>query len=332
MSVIHTALDNFLQAELTLSTWQITQGSKSHLYIRSLLGNKWTQDPTFPRLIDGDFLSGSYARGTKIFPLDDIDVMMVIDGAGLYAIRKGETINAEVRGSSHGINPVMQHLNVNGLLSSRKVIELFCDALRQSHPNSKVKPSGQAVNVQLANGLGIDVVPCFHIIPRNLEREFYYIPIGGTSDYWLTTNPKIDAEITEGFDLTHDGKFKGLVRLVKHWNKVFNAGRLRSYHLETLTWWAFQDFAGQITQFDIALLHFFRRAQTLLAVPCPDATQLGEPVDGYLMDVDRQTSLQKIAETIDLLFKAGYLFGSTNEATKLHAWKLLLGEQIKTAA
>ena len=71
MPQIHTALNTLLNNHLTLSEAQISQGSKSHNYIRELLANKSGKDNSFPRLVDGDFLSGSYARSTKIFPLDD---------------------------------------------------------------------------------------------------------------------------------------------------------------------------------------------------------------------------------------------------------------------
>ncbi len=87
-----------LLGKIGVSQAQRSQGSTSHQHIRGLLDSKWQSDSSFPWLTDGDFLSGSYARGTKIYPLDDIDVMVVIDGTGLNAIRGGQVLDAEVRG------------------------------------------------------------------------------------------------------------------------------------------------------------------------------------------------------------------------------------------
>lgn len=328
MSTIHTSLENLLDNHLTLSAPQITQGSKSHTYIRELLANKSTQDSTFPRLIDGDFLSGSYARGTKIYPLDDIDVMMVIDGTGLFAIREGQILNAEVRGSRKPDNPVIQHLGWNQWLSSRTVVELFHGALQQSHPNSTIKDSGQAVNVTLSNGMGIDIVPSFHIVPSDGSQDFYYIPMGRESDGWLVTNPKLDAEIAKNFDEKFNGMFTGVVRLIKHWNQHFNAGLLQSYHLETMAWYAFANYQGIIERYDQALLHLFRNVQQLLVNPCPDATRLGGPIDSYLDYPDRQRSIGKVSDTIRVLMGSN-LLGIGTEVQRLRSWRHVMGPEVK---
>jgi len=88
--MVQSAFEKLL-AKIGVSQPQRSQGSISHKHIRELLDNKWQNDSSFPWLTDGDFLSGSYARGTKIHPLNDIDVMMVIDGTGLRAIEKGQS-------------------------------------------------------------------------------------------------------------------------------------------------------------------------------------------------------------------------------------------------
>ncbi len=328
MSTVHASLESLLEKHLTLTIPQITQGSKSHTYIRDLLANKSTQDSTFPRLVDGDFLSGSYARGTKIYPLDDIDVMMVIDGTGLRAIHQGQILDAEVRGSRKTNNPIMQYLGWDQLLGSRTVVELFHGALKQSHPNSKIKDSGQAVNVTLANGLGIDIVPSFHIVPSDGSQDFYYIPLGRGSDGWLVTNPKLDAQIAATYDEKFNGKFTGLVRLIKHWNRYFAADLLQSYHLETMAWYAFVNYQGMIERYDQALLHFFRNARQFLAAPCPDATQLGGPVDSYLSLTDRQSAIGKVTETIQAL-AGGNLLGLATEVQQLRSWRQVMGPEVK---
>lgn len=86
MTEINTALEKLLETHINISQAARSQGSTSHNYIRDVLKGKNDTNSLFPRLVDGDFLSGSYARGTKLKPLDDIDVMVVIDGSGLYVV------------------------------------------------------------------------------------------------------------------------------------------------------------------------------------------------------------------------------------------------------
>lgn len=182
MSEINTALEKLLETNINISQAARSQGSTSHNYIRDVLKGKNDTNSSFPRLLDGDFLSGSYARGTKLKPLDDIDVMVVIDGAGLRVLNNGLVQDVEVRGSGQNENPILQHMGPDSLLSSKTVMSLFQQALNETHPNSKIRNDEQAVNVWLESyGLGIDVVPCFHLIPRNDMRDHYFIPAGGSA-------------------------------------------------------------------------------------------------------------------------------------------------------
>lgn len=327
MSNIDLAFTNLLERELTLNASHISQGSKSHNFIRDLLKNKSEEDTSFPRFVEGDFLSGSYARYTKIHPLDDIDVMMVIDGSGLVVIDAGVIRDFEVRGSGEDKNPVLQYLGMNRLLSSRKIMELFHSALQKSHPDSSIKKHGQAINVYLNSyEMGIDIVPCFHIIPRDGTQDFYYIPKGNDSDEWIKTNPKIDARISNEFHTKHNELFRGIIRLLKYWNKVFNAERLQSYHLETVAWTVFDTYKGSISSIEDALAHFFLNSSSVLCIACPDRTKLGDPVDKYLSNTDRNLSIMKVDETINIL-KSAYSHAQSNESIRLGAWKKIFGDK-----
>lgn len=329
MPKIQSAFENLIGRELTLSKAQISQGSTSHNYIRDLLGNKHTEDAAFPRLIDGDFLSGSYARGTKIFPLDDVDVMMVIDGTGLVAINQGTVLDAEVRGSGEGNNPIMKYFGEDHMLDSRKVLDALGCVLKESHPTSKVSKDQQAINVWLSSyDMGIDVVPCFHIIPKNGVQDFYYIPRGNGSAGWMTTNPKVDARISDDLHTTHNGLFKGVVRLAKFWNEISNAARLRSYHVETAVWHAFDNCIQPINSYEEGLGQFFQHAPVIFANSCADKTKLGGPVDSYINSEDRRLSVNAAASALTVLSDAYFHLRST-ENMRLEAWGRVFGDSFQ---
>lgn len=324
--MINKAFENLLP-KIGVSQFQISQGSKSHQYIRELLSNKWQTDSSFPWLTDGDFLSGSYARGTKIHPLDDIDVMMVIDGTDLSVIEQGQYMNAEVRGDGTTGSPVNKFTyGLQGLISSKIILEKFRDAIKESYPNSEIRKNGQAVNVWLESyGLGIDVVPCFHILPRDGRKEFYYIPQGGESHEWMTTNPKIDAEICDYVDERHDKKLKAVIRLIKYWNKVHNSSRLESYHIETVAIYVFHNHPNKIQDYATAIRYFFNNAAAYLQGPCSDMTGLGGPVDSYLTQEARRLTLAKISEVQKLINPASTL-GLLTLTHQLAGWRKIYGD------
>ena len=83
---LDVALGRFLQQEIAISTNARQGASRSQNYLRSILRGKAENDTSFPEILtseDSDFLGGSFARHTKIWPLDDIDLFLPLDGAGL---------------------------------------------------------------------------------------------------------------------------------------------------------------------------------------------------------------------------------------------------------
>lgn len=326
---MHATLTNLIKKEISLDISHVSQGSKSHNYIRDLLKNKSDADLLFPRFIEGDFLSGSYSRDTKNYPLDDIDVMMVIDGSGLYVIQNGKIIDAEVRGSSDQSNPILNHLGTNSLLGSKRVIDLVASALRDSYPNSKVSKDGQSINVWLeAYKLGIDIVPCFHVIPRDGSQDFYYIPEGGNSDGWMKTNPNIDKNISNYLVQRLGDNFKNFVRLIKFWNEKKNNGRLRSYHLETVIWYVMNNYGQKIDDYEHSVSYFFNNCYKLLSNQCEDATSVGGPIDKYLSVADRLSTLEKISETQKHINSANLMRLLNNKNGQISAWEKAFNFQL----
>lgn len=315
-----TYLQKLLDEEINLSASHISQGSTSHTHIRDLLANKSQTDNKFPWLMEGDYLSGSYARGTKLHPLDDIDVMIVMDGAGLFPTDKGAALSTHyIRGNALGQrSPIHGHIGINGQLDSRVILSLFQKALAERFPGSVIKKNGQAVNVCFSSyGLGIDVVPCFHIVPHSTQdREMYYIPLGnGTAD-WLKTNPKTDEAISDLLHNKHDKRLKSIIKLLKYWNREKNAGRISSYHLETMAWHVFHAHPSKIGSLEEGIIYFFENARPHLVGPCEDLTGLGEPVDRNLSFEDRNKSVMN------------FDFAKLSITTRtVKGWRLVFGDK-----
>jgi hypothetical protein len=319
--MIDSKLEELLDKQINLFQGHVSQGSTSHTYIRTLLGNRRTTDPSFPWLLDGDFLSGSYARGTKLHPLDDIDVMIVLDGTGLIPTNISAT--HYVRSNAEGANgPVHNLLGIDNLLDSRVVLDTFHKSLKQSHTDSAIKKHGQAVNVKLSSyGLGIDIVPCFHIKPKNSsEQDFYYIPAGDGSASWLKTNPKIDATISDRLHNQHNKKLKSIIKLLKYWNREKNADRIRSYHLEAIAWYVFHNHPSAVNSLSEGVKYFFDNARPYLESYLFEPTGFGKHIDANMTPEDRQLSLIALESAKAVLHLQGLL-------PSIPSWRKVFGDK-----
>lgn len=287
------AFDSFLAATVNLRRRERLHAQTSHNALRGTLKSKALRDPKLFNVMSGyDFLTGSFDRGTKIRPLDDVDVFLVLDGAGLFLVRDGVIANVAIDGTQKLPNPVMspRYLISDGYVSSSSVLKVLRNTLAETYPASKIRRDGQAVNVWFGSyGMGLDVVPAFHITPFDSSPDHYYIPAGHDSHLWIPTNPKQDASFVQQWEDYHNGLFRPTVRLIKWWNRLHNRGRLRSYHVEVMCLYAFRD--QPIDDYGAALTAFFLTAQALVQGECPDPTGLGAPITSELSDEGVQATL-----------------------------------------
>lgn len=232
------AFDQFLDAQINIPKGTRSRASTSQNHLRDFLIAEADRDATFPRVLreaDSDFLGGSFARHSRIWPLDDIDVYFPIDGHSLVYTRYGIRLPYTVL--SDGVlerNPLLDESGrwlKDGYISSAKLISGFEKVLARHYPTeTRVRRAGEAVRVQLTE-LGFDVVPCFSLHPDNAsESPFYVIPDGNNG--WIHTNPRIDNEVSLQLQRNNNAVFRRAVKLVKWWKENRFAGSLPSYYIE----------------------------------------------------------------------------------------------------
>jgi hypothetical protein len=243
---IDSAFDDLLSREINISPGIRSAASNSQNHLRDFLSAEALRDSTFPHVlekVDSDFLGGSFARHTKNWPLDDIDIYVPLDGYNLLYMQNGLRLPYLVQ--SDGVtlwNPLLTDRWMNGrYISSTKVISEFCRVLTRHYPcGTEVRPdtSGVSLSVRMthgetlhAEGLGYDIVPCFSMKPdASNEFEFYLIPDG--SGGWARTNPKIDTDVCEILHAFHNRLYRKIVKLTKYWNEVRLNGTFSSYYIE----------------------------------------------------------------------------------------------------
>ncbi len=180
------AFDQFLDAQINIAKGTRTRASTSQNHLSNFLITEAERDTDFPRILrdaDSGFLGGSFARHSKIWPLDDIDVYFPIDGHSLIYSRDGLRLSYTVLSVGVlGRNPLLDksgRWTKDGYISSSKFISGFAKVLSRHYPTeTRIRRAGETVSVQLTE-VGFDVVPCFSLSPDNSsENPLYVIPDG----------------------------------------------------------------------------------------------------------------------------------------------------------
>ena len=173
---------------------------RSHWHLRELLDSGQLGN----RIAD-IYLSGSYARDTAIRPLDDVDIIVVVD-------------------------PSYWHVPwLSNLPAPPKVIDTFAAAIRRRYPDSSVFKQRRSVRLQLAH-ISIDVVPAVKMHDELRIR----IPDRDSGE-WIVSAPALHAEAASEVNNKRFGLFKPLVKLAKLWSSNLpDSSRAKSFTIETI--------------------------------------------------------------------------------------------------
>lgn len=172
---------------------------------------------------------GSFARNTKIRPLDDIDIMIVFDAQGCTTddISKivGKIYPLYVNDSKAKLLPEYCDNNV---LNSRKMIEAIKKELGNipNYSKADIHRNQEAVTLQLSSyEWNFDIVPCFYT-----KSGFYVIPDGNGN--WKGTDPRIDKDRVIQANQRVNGALLPAIRLMKYWKKEHWGDEVSSYLFE----------------------------------------------------------------------------------------------------
>lgn len=185
--------------------------ARSHNNLRTLL-----MQGTFGGRVVDTYLSGSYSRGTAIHPIDDVDIVFLIDHT---AWREGDILFSDLP------NPT-------------DVLRSFSTALRRRYARTSVYTQRRSVRLALSH-LDIDIVPA---IP--LEDNLIQIPDTHTGD-WIRSGPAIHRELGASINARTDGVFKPTVKLIKYWNsRLPRTARFKSFTVESMAMALFARHSG----------------------------------------------------------------------------------------
>lgn len=187
------------------SATQKAGASRSHNFLRDQLmtGN-------MDRIVEGSYLSGSYARDTAVSPLDDVDI--------IFLIKPGHWLSDWDRFWESKPSP-------------KAVLATFANAIRRRYDQSPVYVQRRSVRLNM-NHLDIDAVPA---IQSPKDADMIWI-CDTTKEDWIETAPKKHEALASRLNASRGNNFKPLVKLLKAWNSALpSTASLKGFTVETMT-------------------------------------------------------------------------------------------------
>lgn len=225
---VNAAFDKFIKDKINLDQEKTKTARKSRDNLISNINNLSSNEEFLNLYDDIDINFGSFARRTKIRPLDDIDIMIGIRGDGSTYFDSGNEVKIYVQNNE---SPQKDYCNQDtDVLNSAKIINKFISELKEINDYKKAEThrNGSAATLQLKSyEWNFDIVPCF-ITSEDLNgRSYYLIPDGKGN--WLKTDPRKDRDRVSTLNQKHDGLVLNTIRLVKYWNKRPTMPLMSSY-------------------------------------------------------------------------------------------------------
>lgn len=229
---VNTSFEDFMRDSVNLNPERTTTARAS----RDWLVNKiedLSKRGRIPLLYNGanHIFFGSFARNTKIRPLDDIDIMIVFD-----AQRCTTDDVSKIARKTYPIYVNNPHAKLlpdycdGNVLNSRKMIEAIKRELGAipRYSKAEIHRNQEAVTLQLSSyEWNFDIVPCFYT-----TTDFYLIPDGKGN--WKGTDPRIDQYRVTQANQQVKGALLPAIRLMKYWKKEHWEDEVSSYLFENL--------------------------------------------------------------------------------------------------
>lgn len=230
-STVDSAFSEFNKNIVNLDSEKTKKARSSRDWLIKQLNTLPSKINNFPILYESRHINfGSFARNTKIRPLDDIDLLLVFNASG------GTHSESFFENSTHIINipedskNLRKLCNDDGTLNSIKVVNKIVSSLNQiEHYKNAIKHRRQeAATLSLSSyDWNFDIVPSFYA-----TDNFYLIPDGNGK--WKKTDPKIDQANISTINQKHSGQILRLIRTLKYWQKRQNMPTISSYLFEVI--------------------------------------------------------------------------------------------------
>lgn len=283
------------------------------------------EDSTFPWLTDRRIFFGSFARRTKIQPLDDIDIMVVMHGGGGFEVdHPWEPYRCKVAPGTME-SPVKNLTDDEGFINSNRVLLKFRDSLNNipHYEKAELHKRGEAVTLKLRSyPWNFDIVPTFGVKDEYNPLKYFVIPDG--ERHWKRTDPRRDDKRVTQINQKHNGLVLPTIRLIKYWNRKTQFPTMMSYWLETIALNLFEELES-IQLLQLGIWQFFVKAPQYVRNRCPDSKNLGPDLDE---DVDMETKLKiarRMMQAAEISLKALEYELKNDHKNAILCWQKIFG-------
>lgn len=227
---VNEAFNEFNKVSVNLDSERTKVARRSRDWLIGQLVTLPDKIDDFPKLYENMHIKyGSFARNTKISPLDDIDLMLTFKGAGATysTITYGQNYILNVPESATLLRKLC---NDNGTLNSIRVVNKIVSSLDKiEHYKSAAKHRRQeAATLDLTSYEWVfDIVPSFYT-----DTKYYIIPDGQGG--WKATDPRIDQDRITTINQKYNGQVLQLIRTLKYWNRRAAMTTIPSYLFESI--------------------------------------------------------------------------------------------------
>lgn len=266
---------------------------------------------------------GSFARNTKIRPLDDIDLMYCLGAGNAYYkidIYDKNTFYIHTENASENLKKLSSDDNI---LNSIKVVNKLVKALESvpQYSNAEIKRNQEAAVLNLISyPWNFDIVPCFYTV-----NNFYLIPDGNGN--WKASNPKEDQDNIKNTNTNFGGKIYQLVRTLKYWNANFCSPKLGSYLFEVIILNFVNSKGSQDNYNDVNIKDFFDYLHYSILYDVQDPKGIQGNINNLTWE-QRQRISNKAKSCYDTAVLALYFeIEEENQERAIGNWKIIFGNK-----
>lgn len=276
------------RSRLELTDREQNDASKRQQEIRAYMDEKFK--------IQDDFLTGSYRRWTKTKPLKDVDIFCVFHDDERHYREKSPSVLLQ---------------DVEKKLADKYGKENVCQQRRSVSVSFGVRVD--------ENEQTDDKVMSFDVVPAFTKSDYYEIPDTATSSGWTSTNPKIHAEKATDANKAFNGEWKGIVRMIKKWNRHQNKPIKPSFLIEVMALDLLRPPYGGDYRREIQ--SFFASAADRIEETWPDPAGLGPAVSDGMTASEKQNAKRVLLEAESTVARAILLAKRGNNGEALRVWR-----------
>lgn len=322
---VNVAFETFLKDKVNLDKDETSKARSSRDWLIAQIG-LFQNDTTFPKSYsEKDIHYGSFARRTKIRPLDDIDLMICLSGQGGHYNEYSDRIEITVNPQSNLKSFCNDYTDI---LNSRKVLNKFVAKLADipQYSNAEIKRNLEAATLNLKSYDWVfDIVPCFFTATDVFGKTYYLIPDGNGN--WKKTDPRIDKEKAANVNQQHTGHLLNVIRIIKYWNKRPTMPSMSSYLLETMILNYYDGKTEKASQFvDLEIAGVLEYIGTYIKYQVSDPKGIQGNINS--LSLDEINKISNRAKTDKLKAVDARTFESNNDHEKsINKWGEIFGSE-----